>query len=155
MPTGYQLATSVKPIRVSNAVAAGNATNVNSTSVDCANADGVRFTVLFGTLTANQVTSVKLQGGALANGADAADLLDSETGNVIQTANLADADTNRTAVLEVFKPKVRYVRAVVNRGTANAVVDGILAELILRNPLAYTADATQAVAAKGSYATIA
>jgi hypothetical protein len=151
MPTGYQLSTSVKPIRVSNAVAAGT-TAVNTTAVDCANADGVRFTVMFGALTANQVTSVKLQGGSLANGADAADLLDSETGTVIRTANLADADTNRTAVVEVYKPKVRYVRAVVNRATANAVIDGVLAELILRNPLAYTADATQAATAKGSYA---
>ena len=153
MPTGYQLATSVKPIRVSNAVTAGT-TDVNSAWVDVQNADGVRFVAMIGTLTANQVTSVKLEGACLANQADAADLLDSETGNVIQTANLADTDTNKIAVVEVYKPKVRYVRAVVDRGTANAVVDGILAELILRNPLAYTADATQAAAAKGSYAKI-
>jgi hypothetical protein len=150
MPTGYQLATSVKPIRVSNAVAAGN-TPVNSAWVDVSNADGVRFIAMFGALTANQVTSVKLQGACLANQADAADLRDSSTNAVIQTANLADADTNKTAVVEVYKPKVRFVRAVVNRATANAVVDGVLAQLILRNPLAYTADATQAAAAKGDY----
>jgi len=153
MPTGYQLATSVKPVRVSNAVTAGT-TDVNSAWVDVGNADGVRFITLFGTLTANQVTSVKLQGACLSNQADAADLLDSSTGAVIQTANLADTDTNKTAVVEVYKPKVRYVRAVVDRGTANAVIDGILAELILRNPLAYTADSTQAAAAKGDYAKI-
>lgn len=153
MPTGYQLATSVKPIRVSNAVTAGT-TDVNSAWVDVSNADGVRFIAMVGTLTTNQVTSVKLEGACLANQADASDLLDSETGNVIQTANLADGDTNKIAVVEVYKPKVRYVRAVVDRGTANAVVDGILAELILRNPLAYTADSTQAAAAKGSYAKI-
>jgi hypothetical protein len=152
MPTGYQLATSVKPIRVSNAVAAGT-TAVNSAWVDVTNADGVRFIATFGTLTANQVTSVKLQGACLANQADAADLRDSTTNAVIQTANLADADTNKIAVVEVYKPKVRFVRAVVNRGTANAVVDSILAELVLRNPLAYTADATQAVSAKGDYPT--
>ena len=153
MPTGYQLATSVKPIRVSNAVSAGT-TDVNSAWVDVSNADGVRFVAMFGALTANQVTSVKLQGACLSNQADAADLLDSETGNVITTANLADGDTNKIAVVEVYKPKVRYVRAVVDRGTANAVVDGILAQLVLRNPLAYTADTTQAAAAKGSYAKI-
>ena len=153
MPTGYQLATSVTPIRVSTAVAAGT-TDVNSAWVDVSNADGVRFVAMFGALTANQVTSVKLQGACLSNQADAADLLDSETGNVITTANLADGDTNKIAVVEVYKPKVRYVRAVVDRGTANAVVDGILAQLVLRNPLAYTADTTQAAAAKGSYAKI-
>lgn len=153
MPTGYQLATSVKPVRVSNAVSAGT-TAVNSAWVDVSNADGVRFIAMFGTLTANQVTSVKLQGACLANQADVADLKDSSTNAVIQTANLADTDTNKVAVVEVYKPKVRYVRAVINRGTANAVVDGILAQLILRNPLAYTADTTQAAAAKGDYARI-
>lgn len=154
MPTGYQLSTSVLPIRVSNAVAAGT-TAVNSAWVDVANADGVRFIALLGTLTANQVTSMKLQGACLANQADAADLRDSTSNSVIQTANAADADTNKVLVAEVYKPKVRYVRAVVNRGTANAVVDGILAEEILRNPLAYTASSTQAGAtAKGDYARI-
>lgn len=151
MIAGSQLSTAIKPIRVSNAVAAGT-TDVNTTAVDCMNADGVRFTVLFGALTANQVTSVKLQGGSLANGADAADLLDSSTGTVIKTANLADADTNRVAVIEVYKPKVRYVRAVIDRGTANAVIDGVLAELILRNPLPFSADSTVAASAKGDFA---
>jgi hypothetical protein len=153
VPTGYQLSTSVLPIRVSNAVAAGTSA-VNSAWVDCANADGVRFIAMLGALTANQVTSLKLQGACLANQADAADLKDSSSGNVIQTANAADTDTNKILVVEVYKPKVRYVRAVVNRGTANAVVDGILAQEILRNPLAYTAHSSQAAAAKGDYAKI-
>ena len=154
MPTGYQLSTSVLPIRVSNAVAAGT-TNVNSSWVDVANADGVRFIAMLGTLTANQVTRMKLQGACNSNQSDAADLLDSTTGNVIQTANAADTDTNKILVASVFKPKVRYVRAVVIRGTANAVVDGILAEETLRNPLAYTASSTQSGAtAKGDYAKI-
>lgn len=151
--TGGQLSTAIQPLRVSNAVAAGT-TAVNSAWVDVSNADGVRFTALLGALTANQVTSLKLQGACLANQADAADLKDSTSGNVIQTANCADTDTNKILSVEVYKPKVRYVRAVVNRGTANAVVDGILAHLVLRNPLAYTAHSTQAAAAKGDYAKI-
>jgi hypothetical protein len=154
MPTGYQLTTSVKPIRVANATSAGS-TAVNTSFVDCLNADGVRFVALLGALTVNQVTSMKLQGATLANGADVADLLASETGTVITTTAMADGDTNKTLVVEVYKPKVRYIRAVVNRATANAVIDGVVAELVLRNPLSYTADVTQAVAtAKGSYAKI-
>lgn len=154
MPVGKQLATAVQPLRVSNAVAAGT-TDVNTTVVDTANSDGVRFTVLFGTLTSSQTTFVKLQGGSLANGADMADLLDSTTGTVIKTANLADADSNKIAVIEVYKPKVRYVRAVIDRGTANAVIDGATAQLILNNPLPYTSNTTSvAVTAKGDFARV-
>ncbi len=151
---GKQLSTAVQPLRVSNAVAAGT-TDVNTTVVDTANSDGVRFTVLFGTLTSSQTTFVKLQGGSLANGSDMADLLDSTTGTVIKTANLADADSNKIAVIEVYKPKVRYVRAVIDRGTANAVIDGATAQLILNNPLPYTSNTTTvAVTAKGDFAKV-
>lgn len=153
MPVGRQLRTAVKPIRVANATAAGT-TDVNTDFVDVQNADGVRFTVLFGALTANQVTSVLLQGACLSNYADAANLLDSTTGNVIRTANLADTDSNKIASVEVYFPKVRYVRAVIKRGTANAVIDGALASLILRNPLKYTASSTEAAAASGDFAKI-
>lgn len=153
MPVGKQLATSVKSIRVMNAVAAGT-TDQNSAWVDMADADGVRFTVLFGALTSTQTTFVKLQGACLANQADASDLLDSTSGTVIKTANLADADSNKTAQIEVYKPKVRYVRCVVDRGTANAVIDGAMASLYLNNPLPPTADSTVAVSAKGDFAKI-
>ena len=154
MPTGFQLSTSVKPIRVMNAVAAGT-TDQNSDWVDVSNADGVRFIAMFGALTASQVTFVKLQGANASDKSDAADLLDSTTGTVIKTANLADGDGNKTAVVEVYKPKVQFVRAVIDRGTANAVIDGVVAELVMRNPIAYAKDTTQAVAtAKGDYGKI-
>lgn len=153
MPVGKQLATAVKSIRVSNAVAAGT-TAVNTAWVDVGNADGVRFTVAFGALTSTQTTSVKLQGACLANQADASDLLDSTTGTVIKTSNLPDADSNKIAVIEVYKPKVRYVRAVISRGVANAVIDGAIASLILNNPLPYTSDSTVSVTAKGDFAKI-
>lgn len=154
MPVGKQLATAVQPLRVSNAVAAGTS-DVNTAWVDVANSDGVRFMVAFGTLTSTQVTNVKLQGACLANQADAADLLDSTSGTVIKTANLADADSNKLAIVEVYKPKVRYVRAVIDRGTANAVIDGAFAHLILNNPLPYTSNTTSvAVTAKGDFAKI-
>lgn len=154
MPVGKQLATAVQMLRVANAVTAGT-TDVNTAWVDMSNADGVRFVVAFGTLTASQTTFVKLQGACLANQADAADLLDSTSGTVIKTANLADADSNKLAVIEVYKPKVRYVRAVIDRGTANAVIDGATAQLILNNPLPFTQNTTSvAVAAKGDFAKI-
>jgi len=155
MPSGNQLSTSTKVIRVMNAVAAGT-TDQNSSWVDMKNAESVRFIALFGTLTASQVTTVKLQGATTSNQSDAADLLDSDSGTVITTTALADGDSNKIAVIQVFKPKTRYVRCVIDRGTANAVIDGAIAEVVLRNPLPPTKDATQAVAtAKGDFAYLA
>jgi hypothetical protein len=107
-----------KVSRVSNAVAAGT-TAVNCTSVDMAGFDSVAFYAAFGTLSATQVTSLKAQDSA--DNSTFADI----TGAV--TANMADADSNKLLVLEVYRPLRRYVRAVVQRATANAVVDSVTA----------------------------
>lgn len=114
----------VRLSRVLNAVAAGT-TDQNGSGVDMqadGGYDGVLFVALFGTLTATQVTSLKAQVSSDDGSSDAyADLADSDTGN------LADDDDNQCLVLDVFAPPERYVRPVVLRGTANAVVDGVLA----------------------------
>ena len=135
------LSTAVQLKRVLNATVAGT-TAVNTTSVDLQNKDGCRFIVAFGTLTATQVTSVKLQGSN--DNTNWLDLLDVDSGTVITTGNLADADSNKVVSLEVYKCKRRYVRAVISRGTANAVIDGAWGELVLRNALPMALDATQA-----------
>jgi hypothetical protein len=83
----------------------------------------VQFVALFGALTATQVTNLKVQQGSLADGSDMADLAGS-----LHTA-LADTDGNKCLVTDVFRPQKRYVRCVVKRGTANAVIDGVLALL--------------------------
>jgi len=146
-----QLSSFAQPIRVMNAVAAGT-TDQNSSWVDVQNCSGVRFIALFGTLTSTQVTSMKLQGATTSNQSDAADLLASETGTVVTTTALADADGNKMLVAEVYRPKVRYIRAVIDRGTANAVIDGVIAEKIVKHPAPPARDTTQAVAtAKGDF----
>ena len=137
------LSTTVKLQRVLSATAAG-LTSVNTSSVDLQNKDGARFIVAFGALTATQVTSVKLQGST--DNSTWSDLLDPDTGTVITTGNLADGDSNKVVSLEVYKCKRRYVRAVVIRGTANAVIDGAWAEIPQRNKLPMTIDTTQAKA---------
>ena len=137
------LSTTVKLQRVLSATAAG-LTNVNTSSVDLQNKDGARFIVAFGALTATQVTSVKLQGST--DNSTWSDLLDPDTGTVITTGNLADGDSNKVVSLEVYKCKRRYVRAVVIRGKANAVIDGAWAEIPQRNKLPMTIDTTQAKA---------
>lgn len=107
--------------RVVNGTAAGT-TVVNGTSVDMAGWDGVLFVALIGALTATQVTRLKAQQSDDNGSADAfADLASSAT------PAMADGDSNEVVLLDVFRPSERYVRPVVVRGTANAVIDGVFA----------------------------
>lgn len=110
----------VKVTRVMNAVAAGT-TSQNGSTLDMTGFEGVMFIALFGALTATQVTALKAQQGAASNLSDAADLVGTSVGP------LADGDGNKALVLDVYKPRERYVRGVVVRGTANAVIDGMIA----------------------------
>lgn len=109
-----------KVTRVLNAVAAGTSAQ-NGSAVDMSGFDGVTFILMVGALTATQVTSLKAQQGNASNMSDAQDLANTLVGP------LADGDSNKCLVLDVYRPTDRYVRPVVNRGTANAVIDGVIA----------------------------
>lgn len=110
----------IKVTRVMNAVAAGTSVQ-NGSVLDMSGWDGVMFIAQVGTLTATQVTGLKAQQGAASNMADAADLAGTAVGP------LADGDSNKCLVLDIYRPRERYVRCVVTRGTANAVIDGVIA----------------------------
>jgi hypothetical protein len=114
------LSSNTKITRVLKAVSAGTS-DQNGSVIDMRDYEGVMFLVAFGALTATQVTKLKAQGGDLADGTDMADLEGSAT-----TA-LADADGNKLLGLDIYRPRSRYVRVVVDRGTANAVIDGAIA----------------------------
>lgn len=110
-----------KTTRVSNAVAAGT-TAVNCTVLDMQGFETVMGVCCLNTLTATQVTNLKAQAGNAANGSDMADLVGAVT------SNAADADSNKMLILEVVKPtNHRYLRFVVDRGTANAAIDSVVA----------------------------
>ena len=85
--------------------------------------DGVLFIAMFGALTSTQETSLKAQQSS-DNDADTYADLDGA-----HTPDLADGDGNKCLVLDVFRPAERYVKPVVVRGTANAVIDGVVAIL--------------------------
>lgn len=103
--------------RVSNAVAAGTS-DVNSTGVDMQDFETVTFGVMFGTITATAVTSIQI---------DHSD--DNSTYNAVAGSKVTVPDTasNKIAFTEAIRPTKRYVRCTVDRGTANAVIDGIIA----------------------------
>lgn len=125
-----------KIVRCLSAVAAG-VTTQNGTAVDTRGYDGVVFVAAVGALTATQVTSLKAQQGSLANGSDAVDIAGAAT------VGMADGDSNRLAVVDVRRPTSRYVRPVVVRGTANAVIDGVIAILYRGASAPVTQDPTQ------------
>jgi hypothetical protein len=110
----------IKATRVINAQAAG-ITNVNSSVIDMAGYEGVQFTALFGTITTTAVTGIKVQQGNQSDGSDMTDL----AGTALA---IPDTASNKVLISEIYKPTKRYVRLVVTRGTANAVIDGVLAQ---------------------------
>lgn len=113
------LSNAAKATRVSNAVAAGQ-TAVNSTGVDMKGFEAVQFVVAFGAITAGAVTSVKLQGSHDGSTWTSSDL--TGTGQTV-----ADDADNKLFILDMAKPRYRYVRCVVSRATQNSVVDSIVA----------------------------
>jgi hypothetical protein len=105
--------------------AAGTADTLNGTAIDTQGFTRVKFMALFGAITGTAVVTFKVQGdSASAFNVAAADI----TG---ATITVADDDDNQVAVVEVVNPSetYRYLRAVVVRATANAVVDAIICEL--------------------------
>ncbi|NQU38201.1 MAG: hypothetical protein HQ526_11490 [Actinobacteria bacterium] len=141
----YNLTKQGKVTRVSNAVVAGT-TDINSSSIDMQGFDAVTFYVCFGAITASAVTSVKAQQSSDDAAADAfADLLG--TGITV-----ADDDDNQVVALEVNEPRERYVRCVVDRGTANAVVDSIIAVQTRAGVEPVTHDSTTVVGSEWHHA---
>lgn len=109
--------------RVVNATAAGTS-DITGTAVDTQGYDGVAFVVLAGTLTSTQVTSLKAQQSSDDGSADDyTDIAGSSTGP------FADGDGNKMLILDIHRPRKRYVKPIVDRATANAVIDGVIAIL--------------------------
>ncbi len=109
------------PREIIDATAAGT-TDINSDTVDMSSAGavGCLAIVKFGAITANAVTSVKLQGST-----------DNSTWTDIDGAKVtvAHTDDNKIAALDILRPVYRYIRVQVDRATANAVIEAGVAIL--------------------------
>jgi hypothetical protein len=91
------------------------ATDLEGATLDMAGFDGVLMVVTFGAITANAVTAITAQQGALSNASDMTNL--AGTGQTI-----ADDDDDLTFYIDLQRPTERYVRLHVDRATQNAVV---------------------------------
>jgi hypothetical protein len=118
---GKSLLKNVKITRVLAAVADGQAASA-SDILDMEGFEGVLFVAKVADVTNTCVLTLAAQQNTINSSTGMATL----SGSVTYTADATDADDD-LLVLDVFKPRERYVRAVFTSATANAVKDGVIA----------------------------
>lgn len=104
---------------------AAGQTTITSVAVDMGGsnpADGVRFLIHFGVVTAGSVSSVKARQDTASNMGTAADLAGTS-----QAVDATNSD-NKLHIIDILHPQERYVDCQVLRATQNAVVGSIIAE---------------------------
>lgn len=132
-----------KIIRVENSAVAGTSA-LTTDVVDTRGFDSIAFVAVLGDVTATSVLT-------LTGKTNTADSVSSPTPVALTdtatfTAGASDAD-NKMMILDIQKPRARYVFAVLTRADANAVVDGIFAILYNAQEKPVTADATVLISA--------
>lgn len=100
------------------ATVAGTSVISGTVGVDMLGYEGCLIIAAFGTLSATQVTT--LQASDSATNASFVAIT-----NAITPA-MADADSGKLLVLDVYRPTKRWLCAIVNRATGNAVIDRVI-----------------------------
>jgi hypothetical protein len=118
---GTNLSLQARYTRVSPSAAAAT-TAINGSILDMAGFDSVLFIALLGDVTDTSALALTAQTNSVNSGTGMRTL----AGSAAFTAGATNADNNMLA-LEVHKPRERFIRPVLARATANAVVDGIIA----------------------------
>lgn len=112
---------SSKRTRTNNAAAAGTSNITTGTWLDMEGFDSVAWDVLLGTITASAVTSVAVYASNDSGGSGSVLLVGT-------TQTIADTDDNTVVHVEVTRVTgYRYLQLQINRATANAVIDGVVA----------------------------
>lgn len=121
---------------VTTTAGAAAQTAITSSAVNTAGYTGVRFLVLIGTLVSGAVTSFKLQQSDDDGSSDAySDLLGT-------SQSIADSESNTHRYVEILNPQKQYLKLVVTRGTQNATIGGVVAELFNASALPVTQTAS-------------
>lgn len=100
------------------ATAAGTGDSINGNPIDTQGYESVAFAIQFGTITASAVTTIKLQAGNASDGSDAVDVPGASVSVPVSASGKIVWGP------EIHRPTKRYVRPVVVRATANAVIAG-------------------------------
>ena len=139
----YSLGDLVSTIRVNGPAAAG-ATAINCTAVNLSLLGGnaVLGIVGVGALTATQVTSLKVQESD--DNSTWSDVTNS------QTSNLSDSDGSKLMLASAVNLQKKWVRLVINRATANAVVELAVMQVFgIKSSVPLAKDASVAVQSAG------
>ncbi|MBI1207500.1 MAG: hypothetical protein GC191_09470 [Azospirillum sp.] len=115
-----QLATEVKATLIQAALADGQ-TDPASTAIDMAGFDGVLLVGIVGAVTATGTVTLAAEQSA-DNGA-----ADPFTPVAGASAAADDQDGNKLLMLDLYRPRERFIRTQLTRGTANSVYGGTLA----------------------------
>lgn len=114
-----------KIMRVANSAVAAQ-TEVVTSVLDTLGYDSVAFVAFLGDVTATSVLGLTVKTNSASNTSSPTPV--TTEASVAFTAGAADAD-NKMMVVDIHKPRQRYVFASLTRTTANAVVDGVFAML--------------------------
>lgn len=108
-----------KITRHSATVAAGTTTITPSGAIDMAGFNGCIFIASFGVITASAVTSIEIHQSATSGGSYNA---------IIGTKVVIDDDEDAGIVyVDIHFPTKQFLKCIVKRATANAVLEGIVA----------------------------
>lgn len=125
-----------KIIRHSNAVAGGTTVITPDSGIDMSGFESVTFLVAFGAIAPTAVTSIEVH----CSSDDG--YMDPYTAIAGSNEAITDANDNLVAAIDIVRPPERYVKCIVNRGTANAAVDAIVAIQTGSKKLPVSASAT-------------
>lgn len=111
----------IKPVKVdgTNYSAAAGTTDLTSEAIDTAGYDNITLLIDFGAITSGAVTSIKVS-QCDTSGGSYADLEGS-------AQTVADTDDDKVFVVNIDRPRERFLKTFIDRGTQNAVVDGVIA----------------------------
>lgn len=134
-----QIGRVLKIIKCIAATAAGQ-TEINGAAVDLSGYEGVMFVAHFGVITVNGVQSLSADQGATSGTAT-----DAIAGSKVV---VADDDDEKVAILDIYRPRDRWVRPVIARATADSIVNGCVAYLYGAKKEPPAADGSEAAAGR-------
>lgn len=111
-------------VTVVEAAAAAAQTDLTTDILDMSGYEGVMFIALTGDVTATSVLTLTVKGNS-ANSVSSPTPVTQKASDAV-TAGASDADS-KAIIVDVHKPTLRYLFAVLSRTTADAVVGGIIA----------------------------
>jgi len=108
-------------IAATTTAGAAGTSDITSSAVNMAGFDGCLFLVPIGAVVSGAVTSIKIQQSS-------DDAATDDYSDVEGTAvTITDTDDDKLKYIDVFRPGKRYLKLIVDRGTQNATVGGVIA----------------------------